>query len=96
MLVSEETLRSNLRSASLVFARNDVGGKELSNYFWRPMTMIGALPDGCAVDLHHIGQGDGRTMVLEAVGWVFGRFFPRKLRRDGIKPATKEILQRVG
>ena len=55
MLVSEVTLRSNLRSASLFFVRNDVGGKELSNYFWRPMTMIGALPDGCAVDSHHIG-----------------------------------------
>jgi hypothetical protein len=44
-----------LRLASLVLALYDVSGKKLSNYFWRPMTMIGTLANGCAVDSYHIG-----------------------------------------
>jgi hypothetical protein len=44
-----------LRLASLVLALYDVSGKKLSNHFRRPMTMIGTLANGCAVDSHDIG-----------------------------------------
>jgi hypothetical protein len=81
-----------LRSAALVLASNDLGGEKLQHYFRRPMTMVRAFSDGRTVDAHDIGCRNGTLPIAD--GQRIGQLFPRKFRRNGIEPASKELFQR--